>query len=48
MLAAQSATAGDPMSLDATVAEQTLPDGPMRTRMFTLPLRDESEESARL
>ena len=29
---------------DATVAEQTLPPGPMRTETVTWPLSDESDE----
>jgi hypothetical protein len=35
MFAAQLATLGVPMSFEATVAEHTLPLGPMRTEMLT-------------
>jgi hypothetical protein len=42
ILAAQLATLAEPMSFDATAAEQTLPKGPMRTERVTFPLSDES------
>ena len=48
MLAAQLATAGDPMSLPATLAEQTLPPGPTLTAMVTWPRSVESDARALL
>jgi hypothetical protein len=48
MFAAQLATPGDPMSFDATLAEQTLPLGPMRTATVTRPRKVESLERALL
>jgi hypothetical protein len=48
MLAAQLATPGEPMSFDATLAEQTFPLGPIRTATVTRPRRVESFERALL
>jgi hypothetical protein len=42
IFAAQLATLAVPMSLEATLAEQTLPLGPIRTDMLTCPLSCES------
>jgi hypothetical protein len=48
MFAAQFATAGEPMSLPATLAEQTFPPGPTLTAMVTCPRSEESLASALL